>query len=66
VRTQARKIGTMDKLIMGLNVDNGERARFISRSAANMSESERKAYLTDLRRKQIINGKVETQLRALP
>ena len=66
VRTQARKIGTMDKLILGLNVDNGERARFISRSAANMGESDRKAYLTDLRRKQIINGKVESQLRALP
>ncbi len=53
-----------DRLIKQLQVGNGQRARYIASQLEGKSESERKEYLMDLRRKKILTPTVNQQLRA--
>lgn len=59
---KARGVSTMDRLILGLGVDDGERAKYINRTSQNMSPAEKTIYLNSLRQKRILTPKVETQL----
>ena len=51
-----------DRLIKQLQVRNGQRARYIASQLEGKRESERKEYLSDLRRKKILTPKVNQQL----
>jgi len=59
---KVRGVSTMDRLVMSLGIDDGERARFINRTSENMSPAEKTIYLNSLRQKRILTPKVETQL----
>ena len=59
---KARGVSTMDRLVMSLGIDDGERARYINRTSENMSPAEKTIYLNSLRQKRILTPKVETQL----
>ena len=53
-----------DRLIKQLQVGNGQRARYIASQLEGKSESERKEYLSDLKRKKILTMEVNHQLLA--
>ena len=59
---KVRGVSTMDRLVMSLGIDDGERARYINRTSENMSPAEKTIYLNSLRQKRILTPKVETQL----
>jgi len=65
-RLQARNVSSIDRLVMSLGIDDGERARFIKRSSQGMDQGQRSMYLNDLRAKKILTSKVEMQVMATP
>lgn len=62
-KLEARGITPIDKLVMTLGEDDGERAKFINRATANMDSVAAQDYLKQLRKKMILTPKVEMQLK---
>lgn len=56
------KLSYKDKLIKGLGVQNGERAKYIVKKMKGMSKQEKKAYLKDLSEKNLISDTVLEQI----
>lgn len=59
---KARGVSTLDRLIMSLSAENGERASFINKATQNMDDVQKSIYLNSLRNKRILTPKIETQL----
>ncbi len=66
IRDETLGLDYGDRLIKQLQVGNGQRARYIASQLEGKSESEKKEYLSDLKRKKIITPKVNQQLREEP
>lgn len=63
---RARGVSSMDRLVMSLGIEDGERARFISNSLKSMEPGQRTMYLNELRSKKILTPKVNAQIMATP
>ena len=58
-----RGITTIDRMVLSLGENDGERAKYIARTMSKMDKDSADDYLKDLRKKGIVTSKVEMQLK---